>query len=620
MCVSERPDGVVRLSSAKNARKFSFLFAAACMFGMGLSACSDGGEDPSNTPECSSTDPCPTGQFCNAQNVCEHEEGGECSDEEPCPSGQFCNDSNTCENEVGNDCSQSDPCPTGQICNDDGVCESDPGTSASGARLNDVISEPVGPNCPYGGQALRTGIDANDNGELDSDEVDGVSYVCAQNSSGGTGFLIDVETVDAGDATCPDGGVIIHSGYDDNDNGELDTDERQSSVTQCNSDACDDADPLIIQTVEVEPDIFGNYDTGNVYKVRVQLNRDVDASNLYVEQYNQAFAPDADFAWNVDDDDARLVWIDFQPSSYANTQLTIADDCAIATQTVMLPPGLDASLNVRVFTDDFPVAGQDIEICWESRNAVSCKMNKGTYQNPDEVQLPDVHGCIDVTVLAEQIYNNHYYTGPSVTCENSDAETHQYTFARYLNEGIYSFAPVGSNYGPSSGGAFSFVTQSVGMESCELVINDTRYDFPANTQSTPIYLTEGGQATLECVDANDDVYIAGEDNVHLIAVGPGISHFNAWTGDDGQGDLAVTINITGLHIMDGSCAGTLTYDGQTADLPAQSWQPLAAPNDYSGIISSNDVFEAIPYNPSAEGTIEMTCTDGDFSQTVKQKL
>lgn len=621
MCVSERPDGVVRRSSIKNSRKFGFVFATACILGLGVAACSDSNDDPETTPECSSTDPCPTGQFCNAHNVCEHEQGGECSDEAPCPSGQFCNDSNTCENETGGECSTSAPCPTGQICNNDGICETDPGQTASGARLNDVVSEAPGVNCPYGGQALRTGIDANDNGELESSEVDGVSYVCTPVASNGPGFLLDTEILNAGDADCQDGGVIIHSGYDNNENGELDTDERQSSVTQCNSDACDNTDPLSIQIVQIEEDPFGSYDASATYEVRVQLNRDVDASTLQVVQYNEAFAPDADFTWSVDSNNPSVVLVDFQPTNYNTTQLTIADDCSIATQSVELRNGINSPLNVRAHTDDVPVVGEDIEVCWESRNATSCTVNKGTSQAPDEVPLPDLEqGCMNVEVLADQIFNNSYYTGPAFTCVNGGGGIHSYTVAMYLNTGIHMFSVAGSNSGPSNGGVFSFQTNTIGMESCELVINDTRYDFPTNTPNSPVYLTEGGQVMLECVDGNDDTHTRGDDDLTLVAVGPGLTYANASMGNNADDNVALTLSLEGVHILDGSCTGTFTYGTESKEIPEQTWDAYSAPDDYMGTIYLTEDYDDLPYDATTEASVELTCTDGDFSQTVTKKL
>lgn len=43
-------------------------------------------------------------------------------------------------------------------------------------RLDD---EPTGPNCPHGGTAVKSGVDLNDNGVLEDDEVTSTQYVCS---------------------------------------------------------------------------------------------------------------------------------------------------------------------------------------------------------------------------------------------------------------------------------------------------------------------------------------------------------------------------------------------------------------------------------------------------------
>lgn len=583
-----------------------------------LAACAS--EDNDELAECSDTTPCPNGQFCNDNYVCEHEEGGACSDDAPCPSGQFCNDQEVCENEQGAECSASTPCPTGQSCNNDGVCEPSSSSNAEGIRLNDVVSEAPGVNCPYGGQALRTGIDSNENGTLDAEEVDGVSYICASSSNSGPSFLFDSESLPVGDGACPQGGLILHSGYDTNENGELDVDERQNSVTQCHNDACDDAEALIVETIEIEEDIFGQYDASETYEVRVQLNRAVDETTLQVQQYDEAFAPDAEFHWSVDPDAPHVIVIDFQPTTFANTQLTIADDCTLTTQALSLPQGNDAPLNVYAFSEDTPVVGDDIELCWTSRNAASCEIDQGTYQAPEVSALPSTEGCIDVEVRAEQIYNNSYYTGPAITCDDGDGGVYSYTFARYLDAGVHSFSNVGVNYGPSSGAGFQFRSETAGMESCELVTNDTRHPFPTNTEASAVYLTESGAVSLECIDAQDNVYRSQENMVTLVAVGRGLTYANAAVGSGADGALALTLSLSGQHIVEGTCSGTLTYGDDEVSFDAGAWEVMSPPNEFTGSINVSEVFETIAYDASLDGAVEITCTDGDFTQTITQAL
>ncbi|MBX3188628.1 MAG: collagen-like protein [Labilithrix sp.] len=65
------------------------------------------------------------------------------------------------------------------------ACAGSDGASA----LMTTKPEPAGAHCPNGGQAVVYGVDANGDGELDTSEVDGTSYVCngAQGEQGAQG-------------------------------------------------------------------------------------------------------------------------------------------------------------------------------------------------------------------------------------------------------------------------------------------------------------------------------------------------------------------------------------------------------------------------------------------------
>ncbi len=58
-------------------------------------------------------------------------------------------------------------------CSDDGL----DGLDGQSTLVN-VLDEPAGENCASGGLRIETGIDANSNGTLETDEVQSVSYVC----------------------------------------------------------------------------------------------------------------------------------------------------------------------------------------------------------------------------------------------------------------------------------------------------------------------------------------------------------------------------------------------------------------------------------------------------------
>jgi len=85
----------------------------------------------------------------------------------------------------------------------------------------DVV-EP-GDDCPNGGLAIMTGTDENDDGVLDAGEVSDTNLVCngEDGSPGddGVSALIDTTELPRGDEDCPHGGLAISVGLDNGDGG-----------------------------------------------------------------------------------------------------------------------------------------------------------------------------------------------------------------------------------------------------------------------------------------------------------------------------------------------------------------------------------------------------------------
>ncbi|MFH2008773.1 MAG: hypothetical protein ABI333_19455 [bacterium] len=101
------------------------------------------------------------------------------------------------------------------------------------SSLVNVTDEAAGANCADGGQMIETGIDQNDNGTLDASEVANTIYVCNGGSGGGGGGLVNVTDEDPG-ANCENGGQMIETGIDDNMDGVLDATEVDSTTYVCN--------------------------------------------------------------------------------------------------------------------------------------------------------------------------------------------------------------------------------------------------------------------------------------------------------------------------------------------------------------------------------------------------
>ena len=112
-----------------------------------------------------------------------------------------------------------------------------------------VESEPFDPvsPCNQGGIQFSTGTDINENGRLDSGEVQDTMMVChgLQGLSGpqgqpgldgvdATAQLLRSESLPVGNTTCPTGGAVFHSGYDVDGDGTLSEEETNATTTLCN--------------------------------------------------------------------------------------------------------------------------------------------------------------------------------------------------------------------------------------------------------------------------------------------------------------------------------------------------------------------------------------------------
>jgi OmcA/MtrC family decaheme c-type cytochrome len=116
------------------------------------------------------------------------------------------------------------------------ACTGDPGApgEAGANALVETSAEPAGANCPYGGTKVEVGLDANRNGALDPAEVSasGTSYLC---NGIGRDSLVRTSPEAAG-PNCPFGGTRIETGLDANNNDALDPAEIDQAATSyvCN--------------------------------------------------------------------------------------------------------------------------------------------------------------------------------------------------------------------------------------------------------------------------------------------------------------------------------------------------------------------------------------------------
>ncbi|WP_224249812.1 DUF7151 family protein [Hyalangium gracile] len=94
--------------------------------------------------------------------------------------------------------------------------------------------EPPGPHCVNGGIRVKSGLDTNNNRNLDDGEVTSTAYVCNGSTGGETSrALVRLDPEQAG-ANCAQGGTRVSSGLDGNGNGTLDSGEVTSTSYICN--------------------------------------------------------------------------------------------------------------------------------------------------------------------------------------------------------------------------------------------------------------------------------------------------------------------------------------------------------------------------------------------------
>lgn len=121
------------------------------------------------------------------------------------------------------------------------ICNGTNGSSGF-STLVLVSNEPAGTNCIYGGKIISVGIDTNQDGVLGSSEVTSSNFICngtngtngATGATGtnGTNSLIKITSEPVG-VNCASGGLKITSGIDANNNGVLDTGEEGTPNYVC---------------------------------------------------------------------------------------------------------------------------------------------------------------------------------------------------------------------------------------------------------------------------------------------------------------------------------------------------------------------------------------------------
>jgi hypothetical protein len=97
-----------------------------------------------------------------------------------------------------------------------------------------IDDEPAGPNCVEGGVLVRTGLDNNEDGILQGDEVTSEAIICDGSDGDPGATYLTATSVEPIGENCSNGGVRVDVGPDDNGDGVLDAEEVVTSEYVCN--------------------------------------------------------------------------------------------------------------------------------------------------------------------------------------------------------------------------------------------------------------------------------------------------------------------------------------------------------------------------------------------------
>lgn len=152
------------------------------------------------------------------------------------------------------------------------VCNGADGTDGHDTII-EVVAEPAGVTCPYGGQIVTVWLDLDGDGEFDDSVEEATSTALCNGADGVDGASVAVEMLDeAPGDNCVAGGVAIVFWVDLDGDGELDGDETANTAYLCRNVA------LLVDLTDEEPG--ENCPDGGQ---RVDIGWDTDADEVLDE-------------------------------------------------------------------------------------------------------------------------------------------------------------------------------------------------------------------------------------------------------------------------------------------------------------------------------------------------
>ncbi len=153
------------------------------------------------------------------------------------------------------------------------VCNGSNGINGTNGltSLMSITSQPAGPVCAAGGLQVTSGPDQNRNGVLDPSEVTSTKYVCnGTNGTNGLTSLLNMVSEPAG-VHCAYGGLKISSGLDTNTDGILESSEITSSNYVCNGAPGPDLNWIDVTTTWVQAVSNTGYMADSTSQVMITL-------------------------------------------------------------------------------------------------------------------------------------------------------------------------------------------------------------------------------------------------------------------------------------------------------------------------------------------------------------
>ncbi len=269
--------------------------------------------------------------------------------------------------DVGIDSNNNGVLDTDEIQSTQYICNGDSGSNGLSSLVN-VTDDPAGINCTSGGFKIDVGIDSNNNGVLDTDEIQSTQYICNGDSgSNGLSSLVNVTDEPAG-INCTSGGFKIDVGIDSNNNGVLDTDEIQSTQYICNGDSGSNG---LSSLVNVTDDPAGINCTSGGFKIDVGIDSNnngvLDTDEIQSTQYicNGEIGSELRFNFNTTGNgsfsttssnvDDRFFIPSFTMSNYVGV-----DSVALGATMVSTDLGTNCIIELYDLTNDAVIANSQV--------------------------------------------------------------------------------------------------------------------------------------------------------------------------------------------------------------------------------------------------------------------